>query len=289
MEILKNLKVAIIGLGKVGTTLALDFTRKKIKIVALVDRDLKSASSLARKIKTRISSNKISDIPIETNLFVITVQDRFISEIDQILSKTFSNFRNKYVFHTSGALTSEELKFLKRKGCNVFSLHPNFSFVWNNASMHKLIDLNGCMFTIESKSKKAILFAEKFCKKLGYEFIKINTEQKTLYHILSVMISNYTVTNFYQVEKYFGKNAIKSYLYLLKSTIRNIEEFGVKNSLTGPIVRGDLITIQKHSEMLSKIDRNLKDIYLKSGKLTLEMIYQDLDKKSVSKLKKFFL
>lgn len=285
---MKNLKVAIIGTGKVGTAFALDFTKKKIKVIALIDKNSKKARSLARKINCNVFSSDISDIPEEVNLFVIAVQDRFIHEVAQSLSNALININNKYAFHTSGALTSAELKNLSEKGCNVFSLHPNFSFVSNASSNQKLIEFDECLFAIESPSKKAFSFAKNFCNELGYKFIKIDAEQKILYHIFSVIISNYTVTQFYQIEKYFGKKAIKSYINLLKSTIQNIEKSGVKKSLTGPIIRGDLYTIQKHLKLLSKLDRNLKEIYSNFGQLTTKMLEPDLDRKSFNKLKKIF-
>lgn len=284
----QNLKVAIIGTGKVGTALALDFSRKKIKVLALIDKDLKKARSLASKIKAKVFSSELSDIPENVNLFVIAVQDRFIPEVTKNLSDTFSDFKGKYAFHTSGALTSEDLNPLEEKGCLVFSLHPNFSFALNQLPGQKLISFNECVFAIESESKKAISVAKKICNELGYKFIKIETSQKTLYHIFSVIISNYTVTKFYQIEKYFGKKAINSYLNLLKSTIQNIEELGVKESLTGPIIRQDIPTIQKHLQMLSTIDMNLKEIYAKCGKLTIEMIENELEPDTLIDLKRIF-
>ncbi len=143
---MKNLNVAIIGAGRVGTALALDFYKKKIKVVAVVDTDIEKAEQLSRKIKSKLFSDKISEIPSSVNLFAITVQDRFIIEVARDLSSTFEDFKNKYAFHTSGALSSDELSLLEEKGCNVFSLHPNFSFVSENLKRKHLIKFKSMRF-----------------------------------------------------------------------------------------------------------------------------------------------
>ncbi len=286
--LMKNLKVAIIGAGKVGAAIASDFYEKGINIEAIIDKEKTKAKRLAQKVGSKIHSNQLSKIPSSVNLFIISVQDRFIFEVAKDLAKTFSNLIGKYALHTSGALSSEDLNPLKEKNCEVFSLHPNFSFRSINTSRHSLIKFNECVFAIESNSRKAIAFAKKLCKNLNYEFIELKPEQKLLYHIFSVIISNYTVTDFYQVEKFLGKKFIKSYINLLKSTIQNIEEFGVKKSLTGPIIREDIKTIEKHLSFLSKIDKNLIEVYKKFGQLTIKMIENDLKKETKNELKKLF-
>lgn len=283
---MKNLKVAIIGAGKVGAAIASDFYEKRIHIEAIIDKEKTKAKRLAQKVGSSIYSDHFSSIPSSVNLFIISVQDRFVFEVAKDIANIFSNLEGKFAFHTSGALSSEELNPLKEKNCEIFSLHPNFSFLSNNTSKQSLIKFNECVFAIESNSRKAIAFAKKLCKILDYEFIELKSEQKLLYHIFSVIISNYTVTEFYQVEKFFGKKLIKSYIKLLKSTIQNIEEFGANKSLTGPIIREDIQTIQKHLSSLSKIDKNLMELYKKFGQLTIKMIENDLKKGTRNNLKK---
>ncbi len=96
------------------------------------------------------------------------------------------------------------------------------------------------------------------------------------------------MTKFYQIEKHLGKKFIKSYLNLLKSTIQNIEDYGVKKALTGPILRQDFQTIQKHIVTLHHLDENLNDAYKKFGQLTISLIEKNLDSISLNKFKKLF-
>jgi len=49
------------------------------------------------------------------------------------------------------------------------------------------------------------------------------------------------------------EKATHALLPLLKGTLRNIENVGIPNCLTGPIARGDAGTIKKHIKKLEKV------------------------------------
>lgn len=282
---MKKLSVAIIGAGKVGTAFAFALKNQGIKINTIVDRSAKKARELYRKVKAKQFTTKLSEISEETNLFIISVQDRFIKEISYELAQKNFNWKDKFAFHTSGALTSEELNELEKVGCNVFSLHPNFSFVTNDIPL-KILDFNQSVFALETSSKISKNFAIDFCRKMKWEFFILKKEQKEIYHSLAVLLSNYTVTQFHQIEKIFDKKALKSYLNLLLSTIQNIQNFGVEKALTGPISRGDILTVYKNLEALGKLNDELKIIYKKFGLLTLDLVKDRIAKMEFNELEK---
>ncbi|MEX2601668.1 MAG: DUF2520 domain-containing protein, partial [Balneolaceae bacterium] len=59
-------------------------------------------------------------------------------------------------------------------------------------------------------------------------------------------------------------------LPLLKQTVRNLEESGIGNALTGPVVRGDVETVEKHLALLQR-DSELLTLYKNLGKVALEI------------------
>ncbi|MGB9665449.1 MAG: Rossmann-like and DUF2520 domain-containing protein [Ignavibacteria bacterium] len=282
---MKKLSVAIIGAGKVGTAFALALKHKRIKIISIVDRSAKKARELSKYVKAQQFTTKISEISEKADLFIISVQDRYIKEVSYELSQNNFNWKEKFAFHTSGALTSDELKELEKVGCNVFSLHPNFSFV-SNFIPFEILNFNKSVFALETSSKISKRFAIDFCKKMNWEFFVLKKEQKEIYHSLAVLLSNYTVTQFYQIEKVLGRNAVKSYLNLLLSTIQNIQNFGVEKALTGPISRGDILTVRKNLEALDNLNDELKIVYKKFGILTLEIVKNKIDKIEFDELEK---
>lgn len=284
---MKNLSVAIIGAGKVGSAFAISLRKKRIKITSIIDKNYKKAKTLAAKVKANHYSKKISEIPEKTNLFIISVQDRFIKEVSQELSKNFSDWKGKFAFHTSGSLNSDELIDLARKGCNVFSFHPNYSFA-SDYFKDNLINFNESVFAIETDSKISKRFAIDFCKKMNWDYIILKKDQKPIYHAFAVILSNYTVTQFFQIKKYLGNKAVKAYLNLLLSTIQNLKNLGVKNALTGPVIRGDVLTIKRNLTSLEDLNEDLKLIYKSFGLLSLELVEQKLDKQTFQEIKKLF-
>jgi len=283
---MEKIKVVIIGAGKVGSAFASDFKKKKVKVLGVIDRNKIRAKKVANLCGAKIFSTSLSDIPADANLFLISVQDRFIAEVAEKLSSLITDFKNKFAFHTSGALSSDELKSLQEKGCGVFSLHPNFSFITSDVKNQSLLRFNDCVLTLESNTRRGEIFGKNFCKKMGYKYVLIESSQKPLYHAFSVLISNYSIAQLYQIKKHLGTNFINSYLSLLKSTIQNVENFGVEKSLTGPLVRGDLITIKKNIQALKEKNPQLVNVYKTLGQLTLKLAKSSLEKGTLTKLKK---
>jgi predicted short-subunit dehydrogenase-like oxidoreductase (DUF2520 family) len=120
---------------------------------------------------------------------------------------------------------------------------------------------------------------------MKWDYLILDKSQKSIYHSLAVILSNYTVTQFYQIEKYLGKKAVKSYLNLLLSTIQNIQNSGVKDALTGPILRGDVETVSKNLFALKSLNEELKSIYKNFGILTLELARDKIENLTLQKLK----
>lgn len=282
---MNNLTAAIIGAGRVGTNFAKAFRKSKIKVKCIIDKNIKTAKSLAQKLKCNLYSNNILSIPDDVDLILISVEDRFISEVVERLTKSKIDFKKKYIFHTSGSLTSDILSPIKNLGAKTFSLHPNISF----ANKEELIDFTNIVCAIESDTRKTVRFAKKLCNKLGCKSITISKEEKALYHSFAVMISNYTVLLFKEINDYFpDRKVLSSFVQLLKSTMNNIVLYGPNNSLTGPIARGDYETIRRNISSLNSIDNDLVEVYKKLGALIIKNFKLNHNKETRSKLISLF-
>jgi len=58
---------------------------------------------------------------------------------------------------------------------------------------------------------------------------------------------------------------------LINSTLENISNKGITNSLSGPIARGDIATIEAHLQVLQKHSSSLKTSYANLGLSALEI------------------
>jgi len=155
----------------------------------------------------------------------------------------------------------------RKQGANTGCFHPLQTF----ASVDQAIDnIPGSMFAIEAEEPLASLL-KKMATDLEGDWVILKAGDKVLYHAAAVMACNYLVTlvklatDLWQTFDVPTAQATKALMPLLRGTLSNIENVGLPNCLTGPIARGDLGTIKRHLESLSKQAPSLLDIYKELG------------------------
>jgi predicted short-subunit dehydrogenase-like oxidoreductase (DUF2520 family) len=196
--------VTIVGAGAVGTTLALLLRKAHYPIASVISRKRTSARKLAQLVHCKNFSNDAADIHPDTTILLLTVSDSSIVEVARRIAKNSKlNFKSLIICHTSGSLTSDELRPLRLKGAAVFSLHPIQTFPARIDVHQQLRRMKGVWYGIEGNSD-AIRFAKNFVRELGGHAIIIPKEEKILYHIACVLASNYTVALLGAVEKILG-------------------------------------------------------------------------------------
>lgn len=258
-----TIKIGFIGPGKVGVSLGRYFTHKGIKLSGFYGRNTKTTMEAANITKSKFYDN-IQDIIKESNILFITTPDDMISIIDRDLKKFDLN--NKSICHTSGSLKSNVLCNAKHSGALIYSIHPIFAFSNKNTNLK---DLENIYFSIEgdyleNSSLNDTINVMQLIKTLGNKFFIRSDKTSSTYHLANVFVSNLTLSLLDIGISYFKKiglneeealNAIKP---LIQGNIDNITKKGFVNSLTGPVLRGDITTIEKH---LSVIDKEDKDLY----------------------------
>ncbi len=272
------MEIGIIGAGRVGGALAIALSEKNFP-VCLANRHKESADFIASVSKAR--SISIEDAA-RCEVVLLTVTDSAIKSVAKQIADLVS--KEQVVIHTSGALSSKEISFLNAR---VGSLHPLKSFA-NPEDAAK--SLKGTIFTFEG-SKKAEEAAKKIVSIVNGRFIKINPNDKVLYHLAAVLTANYTVTLFSLSQEiltsigFSDEDAKESLLTLVKGVVRNIEKNGVDNALTGPILRGDVETIRMHLNAIK--DKTLKDIYIFLAFATLKIAERrGLNKEKIKAIRK---
>lgn len=276
-----HIKIGIIGAGRVGSTLAIVLKRNNFK-VRIASRSRMSAERAAKI--SGVNATSIEEAVENSDFIFLSVPD---AEIVNIATKIAPIVKNEQVIaHLSGAIPSSVINFLNAE---TMSIHPLKSFTNPEVAADTI---SGTLFAVEG-NKKALAKVEKIVKAIGGKFIVIKTEDKPLYHIAAVLVSNYPVTLFHIAKLIFTSigfskdNSTKALLNLLAGTMKNIETVGTPNALTGPIERGDISTIQIHLEAIE--DPFLLSIYKTVGSATLNVAEEKgLDKKKVNEIKELF-
>ena len=268
---IKQNRVAIIGAGRVGSALAKALNEKGYRIVAIIDKNLSLAEKIRTQIQVEVCSDRISKL-IPVDLIFISVQDDSIGTVVNELKVEFENKNlSWFVFHTSGALTSDIFKPIQRYDISTASFHPIQTFLGEKQDYGKLENI---YVGIEGE-KKAVLFAKEIVNNLGSKPLLIPKEFKPLYHLACAITSNYLNTLLFVVVdllkeiNYSEKETLETLFPLIFTTLENIKENGLNKALTGPIARGDVGTIEKHLSILSKSFSKYKPLYQELGKVAM--------------------
>lgn len=246
-----TIKIGFIGPGKVGANLGRYFTQKGITISGFYGQNINSTKEAINITKSKFYEN-IKDIIKESDILFITTPDDIISIIDTQLSKF--NLNNKSICHTSGSLKSNVLYNSKNSGALIYSIHPMFAFSNKNINLNELEKI---YFSIEGDYFENSPI-EKLIKKLGNKYFLRKEEDSATYHLANVFVSNLILSLLNIGISYFKKlglsenDSLEAIKPLVKGNIESIFEKGFVDSLTGPILRGDLTTVEKHLNVLEK-------------------------------------
>ncbi len=242
--------VTIVGPGNLGGALAVALREAGYGLLEMVYRgDRKRAAAIARRCGAVAIS--FAEAKFQADVLWLCVADAEIASVASAASGR--EWKDKSVFHSSGALASDELKPLKRKGAAVASVHPMMSFV-RNAS----VSFAGVTFALEGDVAAKKIAARIVCD-LGAFSFELKKAHKPLYHALGAFSSPLLIAHLAAAEKIGKKLGLKPeqtrHLIepILQKTLRNYLEHGAAAALSGPLVRGDVETVRKNLRALQRV------------------------------------
>ncbi len=224
------------------------------------------AKTLARNIRARLVA--LGEQPLETDLIWITVPDDAIAGVAKVLARS-QEWKGKVVFHSSGALTSDELSPLRAKGAQVAAVHPMMTFVRGVAPQ-----IAGVAFAVEGDAG-AVRMAKSIIERLGGEAFSIRKENKVLYHVFGSFASPLVIALMASLEQValaagIRKQDIKPIMVpLLWQTLHNYLKHDAAAAFSGPLVRGDVATVRKHLQELARLPE-ARQVYVALARAALE-------------------
>jgi rfaE bifunctional protein nucleotidyltransferase chain/domain len=254
-------RYGVVGLGRVGGAM-LALLREAGHIPAWVVSSKKAGGEV-------VSHEAIPEQPGDAQVVFIAVPDGRIREVADRMGQVWGVQCRSVVFlHLSGLLTSGELSALQDEGAEVGSLHPLQSIT--DAEQARQI-LRGSVFTFEG-SEGAREVARHITESLGVPMMTIAREDKVLYHASAVVASNYLVALMDQAASIIREVGLdqRHLMPLVRGTLANIEKQGCK-ALTGPVARGDWVTVQAHVRALSARFPDMVSSYLELGRYTARL------------------
>ncbi|MEW7291639.1 Rossmann-like and DUF2520 domain-containing protein [Aquimarina sp. 2304DJ70-9] len=238
------IRVVILGAGNVAQHLYTAFSNQaSIEIIQCYNRKgLKLHPD--QKKSSIITSLKELDI---ADVYLLAVSDDAIAEI----SSKFP-LKNQLVVHTSGSVPMAAIDDSNRKGV----LYPLQTF-----SKDKTIDFSAVPFCLEAEKEQDLELLKKLGSVLSQKLYEISSEQRNALHVAAVMVNNFTNYLFSIGHDICKENNIPFEILhpLIKETAGKITTMDPDLAQTGPAIRNDGNTIDRHLNFLS--DTTQKEIY----------------------------
>ena len=270
--------IGLIGCGKVGTSI-FHILKKNNRIIGVYD------------IKKGNQRRAVKYLQIADNAGYQKIcrksQALFFATPDDKISSAFSNAEplltnKKYIFHFSGLLPStifKKTRNIYRASVHPFTTFPKIVFLSSRAKYDLFIEGDDA----------AIRAARQIFKDKYFNIKKIKGQNKTIYHLIGVFSSNLLIGLISAAEKlsrqigWAKKDSKVLIASIMKTTLHNTVQYGIKNSLSGPLERGDIKTVEKHMKLLRK-NKNMLNIYKTLSIAILENVADKSDKKKIKEL-----
>ncbi|MDA8138877.1 MAG: DUF2520 domain-containing protein [Desulfobacteraceae bacterium] len=285
------MKIGFIGAGKVSTAFGRYLHGHGVALSGYFDLDVAKAGYAGRATQSQAFQNT-AELAAASDIIMITTQDDQIQGACRELCRQKAIQSRHLVGHMSGAHASLILEAAAQQGAAIFSLHPMQAFAQEDKA---LADLLHTYFSLEGNDPR-LNAVEAVLAQTGNRLLHIKPENKQLYHLAACIFSNYLVTlmaaglealTLSGIQSQEGLQAMRP---LIQGTLANIERLGPAKALTGPIARGDLLTIQHHIQaMETRQAAALQEFYTFMGLKTLDLAVQGVlnDEEKADALRRF--
>lgn len=240
--------ISFAGAGRVASALSRKMFYEGYNIELIVSLSEENGRMLAESCEASWSHEL--EFPISTDIIIVAVPDHRLKSI-------LENIRcrpDAMVVHTAGSF-----------GLEVFPGHFTAKGVFyplQTFSRERDVDFSGIPFLLESSDSHSSAILEGVANSLGGKTFFFNAEQRKMLHLAAVFICNFAnhmLTGGKQVADKAGV-PFEIFFPLLQETVSKAMDIGPEKSQTGPAVRNDQNTIEKHMELLS-FSPELKKMY----------------------------
>lgn len=272
------MQIGFIGAGKVGVSLGKYLKEHGRNVAGYYSLTTESARWAAEFTNTTYYEN-LQQIISDCDILMFTVPDDKIAEVYHEAKNYLSG---KIIAHCSGLHSSKIFSDVGTVNCSAYSIHP-LCAISSKEDSYKL--LSDTLFTIEGDTTHISTIQQMF-EEMGNRTCVISAENKGKYHAAASLASNHMTAVFYMAQKLFmecgfsEKEAREELYGLAKGNLENILSQGCIASLTGPIERGDLSTVEKHLECLPK---DMRPAYIENGKQLVEIAEKKHPERDYSK------
>jgi len=233
------MNIVLLGSGNVATHLGRALKKAGENIIQVWSRTESNAQILADELEAEIASD-LAIINPTADIYILAVKDDVIQEVGENLPP----LQNGVLIHTSGSTEMNILKGLSSK-IGVFYFPQTFSKI-------KPIDFKTTPIAVEGNLPEVVHLLKSIAERLSDKVIEISAFQRMNLHMAAVFACNFTNHLYHLAEEILKENQLDLDLLrpIILETAAKIQTNRPVEVQTGPAIRGDQKTINKHLELL---------------------------------------
>ena len=244
------MRVVIIGSGNVATVLGRLIKSRNHEILQVVSRTAANAKLLADELACRYADFS-APIDMNADLYLIAVNDSVLYDLNKLLT-----LPGKLVVHTAGSISKDVLENISNRYAILYPLQ----------SLRKeLANTNYAIpFLVDGNTDETTTAIETFARSISDHVRIAGDEERLKLHVAAVIVSNFTNHLYALAESYCTQENVdfSMLIPLITETANRVVHASPAIMQTGPAIRNDIFTLDKHLRLLSGYPK-LKSLYLK--------------------------
>ncbi|KQR70513.1 Rossmann-like and DUF2520 domain-containing protein [Pedobacter sp. Leaf176] len=242
------MNIVLLGSGNVATNLALALKAAGENIVQVFSPNLENAKAIAKNVGSK-SINSFSEIDRTADLYIVSVKDDAIAGVAKNLKGV-----DGLIVHTSGTtdinILSSEVK------------HAGVFYPLQTFSKSRIVDFKTIPLCLEASDHHQLDILTRVAEKLSDKVYVVNGDKRKVLHLAAVFACNFANHLYALSHQILTKNDLNFDLIkpLITETADKVLFDYPENVQTGPAIRRDESTINKHLAMLSDLPE-LQEIY----------------------------
>jgi len=271
----------IIGCGRAAGSLArLWLASGAVSLGDVLNRSPDSTGRAVRALGAGRAVDRVGAMGA-ADCWLIGTGDDQVAVAARALAGAQPDLRGTLVFHLAGRLGLDVLEPVAEAGARIAALHPVRSLT------HDRLDIDRFRGTacVAEGSAESLAQVQTLVTAIGGLWLPVNGIDRGLYHAALSIVSNVTKGVAWKAQKWLEHAGLPADTsaavihQLLQSTVEDLFRAGARQSITGPVVRGDTRTVEAHLAAVAASHPRDVELYRVLARTVLELAEErgDLD------------
>lgn len=280
----------IIGCGQAASSLAsLWLQSGSLQIGAICNQSLASAEAAVNRLGSGQAVGNLDRMPI-ADAWLIGTSDQQIAPVAGALARILPDEPGgQLAFHLAGRFGTQVLAPLADRGLHVASVHPVRSLSFAKLTIEQF---SGTVCVAQGDDR-SLCMLEPLFRAIGAEWVAVEKINRGLYHAALSIISNVTKGVAWKAERWLEEAGLSSTAAtgitneLLRTTQDDLFRSGPRQTITGPVVRGDTSTVEAHIDSLTRLNARDAELYRILARTVFELAQErgDLDQATLTRFR----